>query len=171
MEPNVVKIPLTRGMFAVIDEIDYELISKYTWHPSRAAKGKHFYASAHNPHTYPEKRTEVRMHRLIMGVTDRWVLVDHIDHNTLNNTRLNLRICTNSENLQNSRKRSGGTSKYKGVSRCVTKNGFLYFQAKINIPGHKTKHLGSFQNEAEAAQAYNETALRYYGEFAHINII
>jgi hypothetical protein len=104
-----------------------------------------------------------------MGVSERFIYVDHKDHDTLNNRRYNLRICSPKENQRNRLKRPGGTSKFKGVCRYVTPKGFLYFQSKISLPGMKTKHIGSFQTEEEAALAYNEMALKHFGEFALLN--
>ena len=109
------------------------------------------------------------MHRVIMNTLGN-MNVDHIDHNGLNNQKENLRNCTQSENARNRTSRKGSTSKYLGVSKChkIMKYGiYYYYRVKIN----QRQHVGNFKTEIEAALAYNEAALKYYGEFANLNII
>jgi len=79
----------------------------------------------------------------------------HIDHNGLNNRKSNLRICTNSQNLWNQRVRSKGGSKYKGV---VWHRRDKKRIAQIN-PNKRHTHLGYFENEIEAAIAYDRKAV------------
>jgi hypothetical protein len=99
------------------------------------------------------------LHRFIMDCPDDMV-VDHINHNTLDNRKCNLRVCTQSENLRN----QIGTNKYyKGVY----KSGNM-FNARIKLNG-KNVNLGLFDSEVDAAKAYNQAALEYHGEFALLN--
>lgn len=93
--------------------------------------------------------------------------IDHIDGNKLNNHISNLRAANQSENIANSRSRKNSTSKYKGVSK--TRSGSNWI-ARIAKDG-KQIWLGSFLNEKEAAKAYNEAAIKYFGEFAYLNKI
>ncbi len=93
--------------------------------------------------------------------------IDHIDGNKLNNHISNLRAANQSENIANSKSRKNSTSKYKGVSK--TKSGSNWI-ARIAKDG-KQIWLGSFLNEKEAAKAYNEAAIKYFGEFAYLNKI
>lgn len=93
--------------------------------------------------------------------------IDHIDGNKLNNHISNLRAANQSENIANSKSRKNSTSKYKGVSK--TKSGSNWI-ARIAKDG-KQIWLGSFFNEKEAAKAYNEAAIKYFGEFAYLNKI
>lgn len=105
------------------------------------------------------------VHRLVLDCPDNMV-VDHINHNTLDNRKENLRICTHQENMKNSIKNNKElTSEYKGVSWC---NRHKRFRAQISLNG-KTKHLGDFKNEIDAAKKYNEAALKYHGKFAILN--
>lgn len=93
-------------------------------------------------------------------------MVDHINNNKLDNRRFNLRSVSPTANSQNKAKKAGTTSKYIGV--CV-QNGVI--KAQIGIGNRKTKNLGSFATEEEAALAYNQKALELHGLGAKINIL
>lgn len=105
------------------------------------------------------------LHRVIAGAILKDEFVDHINGDKLDNRRENLRICTQQQNLCNRKKRADSKQKYKGIRQVGKK-----FQALINIDGKK-KIIGFYTNEEEAARAYNEKALKLYGNFANINII
>lgn len=94
------------------------------------------------------------------------VVVDHIDRNTLNNNINNLRAATIAENSKNRISRPNSSSRYLGVAL----NKGKYWQADIYING-RSKYLGCFKTEAEAALCYNEAAKKHHGEFANLNII
>ena len=85
----------------------------------------------------------------------------------LNNQKSNLRIATRAENMRNRSKYKTGSSQYKGVNR-VKKSGA--WRANISID-KKLVVLGYFSSEKTAAKTYNNAALKYYGEFANINLI
>jgi hypothetical protein len=104
------------------------------------------------------------MHRYILGVTDRNLYVDHINHDGLDNRRDNLRVCTLAENLRNQRAKAG---RFKGVS-FYSKRIAKPWAAFIQENG-KRKNLGYFATEIEAAQAYDKAATVNYGEFAALN--
>jgi hypothetical protein len=90
--------------------------------------------------------------------------VDHEDHNGLNNRRNNLRSSPGLGNKQNRRKpRTGTTSNYKSV--CLSKGKFA---ASIEVQSKNT-HLGYFESEVEAAQAYDAAARKHFGKFAAVN--
>ena len=107
------------------------------------------------------------MHRIVLNVLDVRCVVDHIDHNGLNNQKANLRICTHKENIIHSKKRLGTSSKYKGVCFDKSRN---RWKAEIKVQ-NKRIQLGRFLLETDAAIKYNEYALKYHGEFANLNII
>jgi hypothetical protein len=90
--------------------------------------------------------------------------VDHVDGNTLNNTRANLRIATPTQSHWNSRKRSNNTSGYKGVS--WDKRAKVW-AATFKING-RCIHLGCFDTPGKAHAAYCEAARKYAGEFARV---
>lgn len=161
-------IKLTKGKRALIDNADYELVSKYKWHA--IVSSSTFYAT---------NDKVGRMHRLILGITDPKIFVDHIDGSGGNNRRSNIRICTNSDNQKN--KKPIGTSKYLGVNlRKYTGDGIYRngrrkglpkpdrWIAKIKANG-KYLYIGIFKNERRAAKAYDEAAKKHHGEFANLN--
>lgn len=88
--------------------------------------------------------------------------VDHIDRNPSNNDPDNLRPCTQSQNIANTDRYKNNTSGFKGVSWCKRDKEWI---ARINIYG-KNRFLGRFDSIEDAAKAYEEAALKYYGEFA-----
>ena len=143
----------------IFDIEDLELVEKYTWHINRG---------------YPEtnlmingKKTTKRLHQLIIKVKEGEV-VDHISGNTLDNRRINLRIATYQQNCANSYKQNRKThSKFKGVTFSKWNNKWL---ARISFKG-KTKQIGYFDNEIDAAISYNNHALKLFGQFAKLNII
>ena len=104
------------------------------------------------------------MHRAIMNPPDGTV-VDHINRNSLNNRRCNLRICTQKENLRNGRPSRRSTSRFKGVYFDKQTRKWI---AKIGYNG-KTIHLGSFEDEVEAAKAYDRKAYELFKDFAYLN--
>ncbi len=109
-----------------------------------------------------DKKT-IYMHRQIMHAPKGFD-VDHRDHNTLDNRRSNLRVCTRSQNLQNKRPQ-GGVSEYKGV-RWHTQ--IRRWHARIKLNGKRTS-LGCFTDEVKAAKAYDKAAREMFGEFACTN--
>lgn len=153
------QIQLTKGKTAIVDDEDYERVNRHGW----VVSGKRtLYAHA----TIGGK--SVYMHRLILAAP-QGAHVDHINGNTLDNRKENLRVCTRSQNSANSRKYrlQAATSKYKGVSFYTRYNKWV---ASIKAQG-KQHFLGYFSEEKEAAIAYNRAALNLHGQFARLNQI
>lgn len=145
-----------------IDGEDFDKIKNYTWCIANFSKRFYIVSDLCNK----GNRKKILLHRLIMNCPDGMV-VDHINHNGLDNRKENLRICTNQENLYNQRKKEGKTSKYKGVSFFKRDNNWT---VRIRING-KSKNLGYFLNEEDAAEVYNQAALKYYGKYAFLNVV
>jgi hypothetical protein len=149
-------IPLTRGQFAVVDAKDYPVLSQYTWFVE--GTDKNYYA------VRKENGKSIKMHRQITNAPDHLV-VDHIDHNGLNNRNSNLRHATFTQNCQNQRRLSHKTSKYKGVHWNKRQKKWA---AQIHC-NNKKYHLGYFTDEIEAAKAYDKKAVELHDEFACLN--
>lgn len=152
------KIPLTQNQYALVDDDDYESLSKLKW---QAQKDEHtFYA------TRTENKIAYKMHRVIFGLSKEDIrVVDHIDGNGLNNQKYNLRVCTRAQNLQNKRAIKKSTSGYKGVYKSGNKWVVVVYKEKKHI------NLGTFVNKEEAAKVYNRAILEIRGEFAVLNKI
>lgn len=153
--PNI--IPLTNGLFATVDDEDFDWLSQWKWYALRTSVDRLFYA------VRTENGRSIRMHRLINNTPDG-MFTDHRDGDGLNNTRSNLRTATQLQNMMNRRGKRGGTSSFKGVFFDPTpqKN---QWRAAIRLGG-KLKYLGRFYTEDEAGEAYATAAHEYFGEFA-----
>ena len=158
--PNTRLIRLTLGKFAIVDAEDFEEVNKFKWYA--VEEEGIFYAVKVT--RIEGKRSTLRMHRFITGVTDPEIKVDHWDRNGLNNTRPNLRTCTNQENTRN-QVGSDKTSLLKGVFFDVERGKWM---AQIKVDG-KSQYLGRFDNEIAAGEAYDLKASEVFGEFAYLN--
>ena len=155
------KIPLTQGKFAIVDDNDFEELSKYKWHANKM--GNSYYAKTSFGKN-GTKRIRPSMHGLILKLKKPQE-IDHINRDGLDNRKCNLRVCTRSQNQQNKRPQKQCTSKYKGVSWYEAGKKWRAF---IML---KSKHyyLGGFNNEIECAKAYDKRAKELFGEFARTN--
>jgi hypothetical protein len=159
---RTVEIPLTRGLSAIIDAADAELILSHKWYAT--PRGNTFYAMR-MANWVDGKRPSILMHREILGLTDADVHADHRDLNGLNNRRSNLRSCTRFENHRNSALRKDNAIGFKGVG--FNRRIGLY-HARIFVRG-KSKYLGSFGTPEDAHRAYCNAAAAYFGEFARFS--
>ncbi len=150
-------IPLSRGMVAIVDASDYVMLSKSKWFVNG---DKWPYAMRHKPGTF---HRQILMHRLVVGAKDGDI-VDHINGNSLDNRKCNLRICTNAQNIANGKSR-GGTSKFKGVHLTKSRKPW---RASI-MQARKKYNLGNYMTEAEAAKAYDRSARERFGQYARLN--
>jgi hypothetical protein len=152
------EIPLTKGKVAIVDDEDFEELSKYKWRFSSTE-----YAVRHT--TVNGKKCQFRMHRVVMNLGGSQLEVDHINHNTLDNRKSNLRICTHAENSRFSRKQSNNKSGYKGV--CWSKRDKKWLATIYRPSGNN--YIGLFSTPEEAAMAYDREAKILFGEFAYLN--
>lgn len=146
------------GIDFFIDDEDFERVSQYKWN--------------YNPKFGYITRTEyvdknhapkvIYLHRFIME-TPQGMDTDHINGNKLDNRRDNLRVCTRSQNLANRGKLITNSTGYKGVT---IGNGKYVSQIGFNGNTHR---LGSFDNPVHAALAYDDAAIRLFGDFAQTN--
>jgi hypothetical protein len=145
-----VRISLTQGKFATIDEEDYSRVHQCLWF---AVKGDHTYYAA----THAGNRN-LTMHRFIMNPSDT-ELVDHEHGDGLDNRKRKLRICNHSENMRN-RSRMGKRSRFKGVYRKKTTSKYKWVASL---------HLGSFETEEEAARFYDRALMHMFDKFGKPN--
>lgn len=149
-------IPLSQGKYALVDDEDFERLSKYSW---CLEKNKHtFYAM--RDITKNKKHSTVRMHREVLKLNSD-IQVHHINHNGLDNRKINLE--TYNRMIHSHHQPVKGVSKYKGVSLHRNK-----WRARINYNGIY-HNLGSYDIEEDAARAYNHKAKELYGEYASKN--
>jgi len=160
------EIKLTQGFATLVDDEDFEYLNQWKWHVRRNKNV--FYAARDTIRDKLGNHPKIHMHRLIMNTPDG-MMVDHIDHNGLNNQKSNLRICTHGQNMCNTSSR--GRSKYLGVSYLILNRGnnsYEYIRASIQLNG-ELFHLGLFTTEEDAAMAYDKKAKELFGEFANLN--
>jgi hypothetical protein len=159
------EIPLTQGKVALIDECDGDLI-KFNW-SARHDRKERYYAVRWSP---DRETSHVKMHRIILErMLGRRLLAseqgDHINHDTLDNRRSNLRIANHRQNTINRQKQPGTSSIYKGVS---WDKEWHKWRAGIMVE-KKRIHLGYFNNEQDAAKAYDAAAKRIFLSFCALN--
>lgn len=143
------EIKLTQGKSTIIDDEDFERVSKHKWHITA-------YGYA--------KTNKVWLHRLIINCP-KGKFVDHINRDKLDNRKENLRICTYQNNLRNQNKRKACSSGFKGVSWDKQMK-----QWRVDITlNYKKIFIGLFKQENHAAMAYDINAKVLFGEFVKTN--
>lgn len=167
------EINLTQGKVSIVSDEDYQYLSSFAWYAAK--DGISF--RAQRCYRYIDingnKKTKtVFIHNSIIesiyGPLESGVYVDHINNDPMDNRRENLRLATRRQNASNVRKTYSKTSSiYKGVS---WKKNARKWLAEIS-PNRQRINLGVFDKEKDAARAYNEAAVKYFGEFARLNVI
>lgn len=157
-------IPLTQSQIALVDNADFEKLNKFKWYASKNRYGD--YEAVRNGCRIGKgcRQKRIYMHRQIMNCPQE-MEIDHHNHNKLDNQRINLRICTHSENVRNSRIPRNNTSGFKGVHWFKPRKKWRT-QIRYN---HKTIFTGLFNSKLKAAKAYDIIAKKYFGEFAYTN--
>lgn len=153
-------IPLTQGQFAIVDAQDFEMLNKHKWYALWDPRTKSYRAIRESSRA--DGGRTIYMSREIMG-NPPGMLIDHRNHETLDNRRKNLRSATVLQNNQNQRLRSDNTSGRKGVS---WHKGRLKWQARISINGRET-YLDIFADPDSASKAYDVASKIVAGQFAY----
>jgi len=157
----MIYISLTQGKFALIDDEMHEWLNQWKWYAR--ISGNTYYATR-NSSRKNGKRKIIFMHREITkSLPSQYV--DHKNGNGLDNQLNNLRTCNKQQNHFNQKTNKNNTSGFKGV---IWHKQLNKWQSRICV-NRKRIYLGHFNNIIDAAKAYNEAAMKYFGEFALLN--
>lgn len=159
------EIKLTQNQIALIDDDDYDNVSQFKWYASKVKRNQMIVYYARRAFTIDGKQKIIPLHEFIIGKSENGLEIDHIDGNRLNCCRNNLRYVTHQQNTMNKHRYKKCKTKYRGVysnSKCKT------FSALIGV-NNKRIRLGSYNNQEDAAMAYDAAAIKYFGEFANLN--
>ncbi len=161
-------IELTQGKKCIVDDDQYQFLNQWKWYVVTACGI--FYAVRGDYSS--GKHVRIHMERLIMNVEmhKRNInkTVDHINGNSLDNRKKNLRICSLVQNFYNQKKSKNNTSGFKGVQNWSKWRKNKIWHAVIR-KNYKLIHLGSFEIQEEAALAYDRAAKELFGEYARLN--
>lgn len=145
-------ICLTQGKFALVDDEDFERVNMFNWYYNTGYAMRCI--------TVHSCKQQVQfLHKFVMCTDEK---LDHIDRNSLNCQKYNLRVCSHNQNMMNLSFRKGKIS--KGVYQVKS----LRWVAQIRV-NKKAIYLGTFDSKIEAMDAYDDMAIHYFGEFAATN--
>ena len=155
-------IKLTRGKYAIVDVEDFEQLNKYKWHCTHYSYAKRAVSKRFDK---GRRQVEVYIHKLVCPAP-KGMIVDHINRNSLDNRKVNLRAATQKQNVWNRKfiRKTGKTS-YNGIRWDESRE---KWQVRLTINGRR-KSFGYYADEIEAAKAYDRVAKKYRGEYAFLN--
>ena len=155
------EIPLSRGLVALVDDEDFAAVSKFKWSAARANGGVYAVRGTTRRVNGVRKQRQFSIHRMVMGDPDG-KQVDHINHDTLDCRKSNLRIATAAQNQWNRKgPQRNNTTGFRGV---IWRKDRKTFIARLKVNG-ALKHLGSFPTKEMARSAYASANREYFGEF------
>ena len=154
------QIKLSNGKITFVDQEDFERLSKYKWY----CLNNNYAATT--IYLNKDKTKVLLMHRFLMD-NPRNKIVDHANMNTLDNRKVNLRVCTKAQNQANHKLNKLNTSGYNGVTWNKRRN---MWQSQISIK-NENKVIGNFFGKEEAALAFNFAAIQYRGKFSRLNCL
>lgn len=159
------EIPLTQGKVALVDVEDYERINKYKWHYNSGYAVRQIRVEPSDG--YKNRQKKLFMHRVILNikVSYKYEEIDHINGNSIDNRKENLRAVEHKQNCQNRKIQSNNKSKYKGVH---LQKDCKRYRADISV-NSKQVYLGMYETAVQAAIVYNVAAIKYYGKYAKLN--
>lgn len=161
---RVIRTSGSRKWNVLVDSEDYDLLSQKRWYLRVGERNRYAGTFERKQRNGVSRTKSLKMHRVILWCP-RGYHIDHINRNGLDNRKCNLRVVKQGQNLQNSRKKVGSTSRYKGVSwhRHNRK-----WESKIRV-NKKRWHLGYFDSQAAAARAYDAAARKLYDGYVATN--
>lgn len=155
-------IKLTKGQESIIDAEDFAKVSEYNWYTLKQPNYQKTRYVAQTCVKQPDgKWKTIYLHRFLIDAP-KGLMVDHINGDTLDNRKANLRLCTNGQNQRNRNRMSNNQSGFKGVCYVEKHN---FYTASIQCEGKKI-HLGTFSTAESAFEAYKAAAKKMHGEFA-----
>ena len=150
-------LPLTRGLWSIIDADDFEWLNQWKWNAQPHHSGNKYYAGRSERRN--GRSVSIKLHQILCSIG-----ADHINLCSIDNRRKNLRPATNAENRANCQPR--GTRKYKGVyrkARCRESYESAITANRVRL------YLGTFRQAEAAARAYDKAAVKHFGKFARLN--
>ena len=159
---GTIRVPLTRGAFALVDADDAERVLRYRWHLHSGGYAARARRAEDGPGSGP-----IFMHRSLLNAPAGMAVRRRPGSSRRDNRRANLRLATLSQSRAGASPRGDNTSGYRGVTWCKR---YGTWQAQIQVAG-KRHFLGYFSSKEDAARAYDVAAREAFGEFAQFNVL